>query len=95
MAACARQRATSLGLSMQCPSLSAFASTVTAIALPDGVTPGDVRDALRRDGIETAEALGAFGGHAFRVGHMGDIRVADVERTFESLKHALAAPARS
>jgi aspartate aminotransferase-like enzyme len=94
MAACARERAASRGLSMQCPLISTFASTVTAIALPAGIKPTVLRETLRRSGIETAEALGPFGNHALRVGHMGDIRVADVERTFDALKHALAATVR-
>ncbi|HYT73361.1 MAG TPA: hypothetical protein VEL79_01315, partial [Vicinamibacterales bacterium] len=78
-----------LGLSMQCPQLAAFATTVTAIALPEGVSPGDVRDRMRARGFETAEALGPYAGTAFRIGHMGDIRIEDVERTLAALKDVL------
>ncbi len=95
MAGRARSGAAALGLSMQCPALRRFASTVTAIALPAGVAPGAVRDAVKSHGILTAAALGPYQATAFRVGHMGDIRPADVERTLAAIAGALAECASS
>lgn len=90
MAVRARSGAAALGLSMQCPALGRFASTVTAIALPAGVSPNAVRDAVKARGILTAAALGPYQATAFRIGHMGDIHPADVERTLAALAGALA-----
>lgn len=89
MAHRARTGVASLGLKMQCPRLAAHAPTVTAIALPENVSPLTLRDGMRSRGIETAEALGPYGDSAFRIGHMGDIRLEDVERTLSTLKDVL------
>jgi aspartate aminotransferase-like enzyme len=89
MAERARAGVGALGLKMQCPRLAAHASTVTAIALPDRVSPLALRDRMRSRGIETAEGLGPYGDSAFRIGHMGDIRLEDVERTLSALKDVL------
>jgi serine---pyruvate transaminase len=89
MAAALHRGASALGLTAQCPSLSAFATTVTALALPEDVPPLALREQMRRRGIETAEALGPYGDSAFRIGHMGDIRMADVERTLAALEDSL------
>ncbi len=90
MASALRRRVASLGLSLQCPSFRAFATTLTAIATPAGVAPLALREAMRVRGIETAEALGPFADGAFRIGHMGDIRMADVDRTLLALAESLA-----
>ena len=84
-----------LGMSLQCPSLTDRASTLTAIALPTGVAPADVRGALKARGILTAAGLGPYQATGFRIGHMGDIRMSDVERTLGALAEVLPArPAR-
>jgi aspartate aminotransferase-like enzyme len=95
MAARARESAARIGLSLQCPSLRRFASTVTALALPPGVPPKIVRDGLKARGIVTAAALGPYESSAFRIGHMGDIRLADVERTLEELAEVMASARQS
>jgi aspartate aminotransferase-like enzyme len=41
-------------------------------------------------GVVVAEALGPFAPSAFRIGHMGDIRLPDLDRTFEALGAVLA-----
>ena len=89
MASAVRKGCAALGLGLQCPSLTSLASTLTAIALPPAVEPLALREAMRAKGIETAEALGPYGDTAFRIGHMGDIRMADVERTLASLGETL------
>lgn len=79
-----------LGLELQCGSLRRYASTVTAISLPAPLTPAVVRDGLKRQGILTAAGLSHFQPTTFRIGHMGDIRIADVERTLGALADVLA-----
>jgi aspartate aminotransferase-like enzyme len=78
-----------LGLSPQCPQLPRFSATMTAIALPTGVEPRAIRERIKARGILTAGGLGPFESVGFRIGHMGDIRMADVERTLDALKFAL------
>ena len=94
MAQRVRQGVSALGLSMQCPSLDCNAATVTAIALPSGVEPRTIRDGLKARGIWTAAGLGPYERHGFRIGHMGDIRMADVERTLNALGDVLATATR-
>jgi aspartate aminotransferase-like enzyme len=90
MAATVRKRIAELGLSAQCPALKAFSPTLTAIALPPSLAPRTVRDRLKARGILTAAGLGRFQETAFRIGHMGDIRMADIERTLAALAEALS-----
>ncbi len=80
-----------LGLSMQCPRLVRRSDTLTAIALPTGVAPKPFRDSIKAAGILTASGLGAFEASGFRIGHMGDIRAEDVERTIAAVRDALIA----
>ena len=90
MSRIARDRAASLGLAMLCPRLDTYSPTITALRAPEGISPGAIRDAMRERGILLAGGLGAYSATAFRVGHMGDIRPADVERTFDALGEVLA-----
>ncbi len=95
MAERTRAAAGALGMSLQCPGLSHRASTLTALSLPTGVAPADVRGALKARGILTAAGLGPYQATGFRIGHMGDIRMNDVERTLGALADVLSArPAR-
>ena len=93
MARRVRDGVAELGLSMQCPALERRAATMTAIALPSGVEPRALRDALNARGIWTAAGLGPFERVGFRIGHMGDIRMDDVERTLSALREVLAGAA--
>ncbi|MFI5245843.1 MAG: pyridoxal-phosphate-dependent aminotransferase family protein [Gemmatimonadales bacterium] len=86
----ARRGAAELGLALQCPDLGAFSSTLTAISAPAGLTPADLRDGMKARGVLTAGGLGKYKAVAFRIGHMGDIRLADVERTMTALAETLA-----
>ncbi len=78
-----------LGLSLQCPNLTSFSPTVTAITLPAGMNPAQLRGRLKSRGILTARGLGHFETTGFRIGHMGDIRPADVEQTLGALAETL------
>ena len=62
---------------------------MTAIALPPDHQPAQVRDAMKARGLLVAGALEHFQPTAFRIGHMGDIRPADVERTLNALRDVL------
>ena len=90
VAARVRDGVRALGLEMQCPALERYAATVTAIALPAHIAPAMVRDGLKARGIYTAGGLGRFQASGFRIGHMGDIRMPDVERTLAALRDVLA-----
>ena len=96
MAELARRGAAELGLSPQCPSLRHRSTTLTALALPPELPPARIRDGLKARGILTAAGLDRFALNAFRIGHMGDIREADVQRTLSALAEVIAeiAPAR-
>jgi aspartate aminotransferase-like enzyme len=85
-----REGVRDLGLEMQCPALEQYALTVTAIALPPHIAPAAVRDGLKERGIYTAGGLGPFQSNGFRIGHMGDIRLEDVERTLVALREVHA-----
>ena len=91
MADLARRKASALGLAPQCPALRNRSTTLTAIALPPDLPPSRVRDGLKARGILTAAGLGHFLASAFRIGHMGDIREADVSRTMDALAEVLTA----
>jgi aspartate aminotransferase-like enzyme len=78
-----------LGLSLQCPSFKRHAPTLTAVAMPAGVDPAHVRDGMRARGIEIAAGLGPFEKTAVRIGHMGDIRLADIDGTIAALAEVM------
>ena len=90
MAECARRGARQLGLALQCPEMTLMSATLTALATPAGVAPKALRDAIKSRAILTAAGLGRYQSTGFRIGHMGDIRVADVERTIAAVGEALA-----
>jgi aspartate aminotransferase-like enzyme len=83
--------AASLGFTPQCPALRRRSTTVTLLAPPPDVPPARVRDGLKTRGILTAAGLEHYESSAFRVGHMGDIRPADVERTLDALREVVGA----
>jgi aspartate aminotransferase-like enzyme len=89
MAEHTRAGVTSLGLALQCPSLTRHSATLTAVALPTGLNPKSFRDRIKARGILTAAGLGQFETTGFRIGHMGDIRLGDVERTLAAVGDAL------
>ena len=89
MAARVRAGCDELGLALQCPGLARYSATMTALALPNGVDPKPFRDRIKARGILTAAGLNRYAGRGFRIGHMGDIRMADVERTLGSVRDAL------
>jgi len=89
MAERTRAGVASLGLMLQCPSLTQHSATLTAVALPARLDPKTFRDRIKARGILTAAGLGQFEATGFRIGHMGDIRLPDVERTLAAVGDAL------
>ncbi len=85
MSAAVARRLDALKLAPQCPQLRRRATTVTAVAMPAGVQPARLRDGLKARGILVAGALDRYAPAAFRIGHMGDIRPADVDRTMDTI----------
>jgi aspartate aminotransferase-like enzyme len=90
MAELARAGAAALGLAPQCPQLNARSTTLTAIALPPDLPPQRLREGIKARGILTAAGLDRFKDSAFRIGHMGDIREADVSRTLAAVAEVIA-----
>jgi aspartate aminotransferase-like enzyme len=86
----ARRAVAELGLALQCPDLGAFSTTLTAVAAPSGISPGALRDGMRARGVLIAGGLGKYKASAFRIGHMGDIRLTDMERALTALAETLA-----
>jgi aspartate aminotransferase-like enzyme len=82
--------AEALGLALQCPGFARHSATMTGLACS---APTAVRDGLKARGILTAAGLGRFVADGFRIGHMGDIRLEDVERTLDALSDVLAVAA--
>jgi aspartate aminotransferase-like enzyme len=85
----AREGTAALGLAPQCETLKHRSTTLSALALPDHVNPKAFRDRIKAQGILTAAGLGRYESHGFRIGHMGDIRMTDVERTLAAVASAL------
>ena len=79
----------SLGLTLQCPHLQRRSTTLTGIALPTDLPPDRVRQGLKGRGILTAAGLEHYRESAFRIGHMGDIRLVDVASTLDALAAVL------
>lgn len=84
-----RARATDLGFHLQGPGIGDRSPTLTALQVPDGTEPGALRARVREAGIQIAGGLGAYKPSCIRIGHMGDIRMADADRTMDALEQAL------
>jgi aspartate aminotransferase-like enzyme len=90
MAAHVRERTLAMGFGLLFPDLDRWSPTLTALRTPEGVTPTKLRERLMRHGILVAEGLGKYAGQCIRIGHMGDIRLSDVDRTCDAIDAVLA-----
>jgi len=79
-----------LGMSLQFPGLAQYSPTLTAVRVAEGASPQRIREELITRGILTARGLGDHEATCFRIGHMGDIRPADVRRTLAALAEIVA-----
>ena len=90
MGARARDRAKTIGLGVLFPELHCWSPTLTALRTPADVSPKVIKKGLEQRGVLIAGGLEPYNNNAIRIGHMGDIRVSDVERTFDALEAVLA-----
>ena len=65
------------------------ASTLSCILYPEGVNDADFRKALGAKGMVIAGALAALAGKAFRIGHMGNVQLADLRKAIGLIGEAL------
>ena len=66
------------------------AATLSVMRLPEGVDDAAFRREAYRRGVTLAGGLGPVAGKAFRVGHMGNIGVAEIAATLETIEASLA-----
>lgn len=89
MARAVRDWAAAWKLSPQCPELKQFSPTLAAVSTPPGMSPESIQTKMRERGILIARGVGRYRNSAFRIGHMGDIRPSDVQRTLDALGDVL------
>ncbi len=85
MAAHLRLGAADLGYGLLGPTIAERSPTLSALTVPSGVDPQQVRMHVREAGIQIAVGLGDFKSVCVRIGHMGDIRMPDVNVTLDAL----------
>jgi aspartate aminotransferase-like enzyme len=70
--------------------------TVTAVRVPDGVDVSELRRILRDDhAVVVAGGQAQLAGKVFRIGHLGWVDEADVDRVGAALREALPRAARA
>lgn len=84
-----RNRATKLGFTLHGARILARSPTLTALRVPDSVDPEELRARVRHEGVQIAGGLRAYKRTCVRIGHMGDIRMEDVDRTMDVLERAV------
>lgn len=72
------------------PAEEAAAPTTTTVLYPEGLDDATFRRLMAARGITVAGALGPLAGKAFRVGHMGNLTVSDLERAVRVMAECLA-----
>ena len=65
------------------------ANTLSVVMHREGGNDAAFRSEMAAQGVVVAGALGPIAGKAFRVGHMGNIGSAEVERTLDAMRKAL------
>ena len=86
-----RARAAEMGIRLKGEGLLHRSPSLSVLRIPDGAEPGLLRARVREAGIQIAGGLGPFKPSCIRIGHMGDIRMEDVERTMDALEEAMPA----
>jgi len=80
-----RTRTAELGYTLAGSAIEERSPTLTALNVPEGVDPDDIREHVLNAGILIAVGLGTFKTNTIRIGHMGDIRMSDVDKTLDAL----------
>ena len=91
MAKAVRAAAQAWGLSLF-PKLDAkheYATTVTAVAYPDGIKDDDVRAVIKKFGITIAGGQDHLKGKIFRIGTMGAVSAPEILATLAATQHGL------
>jgi aspartate aminotransferase-like enzyme len=88
MAERVRERAAELGYGLVGAAIKERSPTLTALTVPEGVDPENIRKHVLEAGIQIAGGLESYKPTTIRIGHMGDIRMADVDRTMDALTGA-------
>jgi len=83
-----RTRAPELGYGLAGSAIKDRSPTLTALTVPAGCEPESIRTRVREAGIQIAVGLGSYKPTCIRIGHMGDIRMSDVDRTLDALTEA-------
>ena len=63
-------------------------AVIALLTVPAGADPDVVRARVLDAGVQIAGGLGPYRTRSVRIGHMGDIRMEDVERTMDALEGA-------
>lgn len=95
MAQRVREGAVRMGYELQGSGIQDRSPTLTALEVPGGADPGEIRARVRQAGIQIAVGLGEYKATCIRIGHMGDIRMKDVDRALEVLEKATPIPSDS
>ncbi len=64
--------------------------TVSCLEPPAGIEPGSLRAGLARRGFTVAGGYGDLKPTTFRIGHMGEVRIADLDRLFAAIEEVVA-----
>ena len=78
-----------LGLELLYPCLAQRSPTLTGVLAPKGLSAAELRKGMKERGILVAGGLGPLTETVFRIGHLGDIRPADVDHTLGALEEVL------
>ena len=89
LAASMREGFATLGLGLFTDA-SCRADTLSVVRHRGGIDDASFRATMAKQGVIVAGALGPIAGKAFRVGHMGSIGNAEVERTLDAMRVVLA-----
>jgi aspartate aminotransferase-like enzyme len=80
-----RKRTAEIGYTLAGSAIDERSPTLTALTVPEGVDPERIRKHVLEAGILIAGGLGSLKPDTIRIGHMGDIRMADVDKTLDAL----------
>jgi aspartate aminotransferase-like enzyme len=80
---------TSLGFSFFTED-SFLADTLSVVLYPDGVEDKDFRGRLAENGVIVAGGLGEVAGKVFRIGHMGNLSLAQIYFALQAVENTLS-----
>jgi aspartate aminotransferase-like enzyme len=82
------ERAADLGYGLSGANIIERSPTLSVLTVPNGVEPVSIRNRVREAGIQIAMGMESYKSSCIRIGHMGDIRMSDVDRTLDALTGA-------